>query len=222
MHAFGRAGVLILSSMSFGFTSSPPAQDSLEHARQVIAVAYPDLAAPGSKASLQLSTNQPWSGRIGAMHILLTGPKRRDDSEAELVVTYGSDEHGRLAMFLASGNYVSTERREQLRKVIDARGLDHPAISRLLAQHGARFGPTRDGAVAGDLRVGDYAKVLGPFDIISTRFAYRQEATEPSDRTVTMLWQVIARPQQTEAEELHFAFEPFEGKLVGIWRVPQQ
>jgi hypothetical protein len=194
--------------------------EMLEHARQFIRTAYPDLAGSGANVVIPLSLDQSWSGTaIRELRILVYRRDHPGSLPSDLVIRYTPDSDGFPQTLTASGPYVNAERHFQLMNEINAsKEFPNTAIVARLENLGAQFGPADGPKVAARLNLERFRPLLGELRILDARFLYR---TDDGSESAEISWRVNTEWRQgTATRRYRFGFEPFEGRLFAITRTP--
>jgi hypothetical protein len=135
------------------------------------------------------------------------------------------DEIGGPGLFqmMTIGPLANHDKLESLRRSVD----DHPTWSdtqviETMESSGARFGPDKKGALIAQLHLDRLGAILGPIHVHSAEFNLRNEAARQNNlESAELVWrvQISAGTQRRKLDYVLMA-EPFDGKVIGIVRLP--
>jgi hypothetical protein len=129
----------------------------------------------------------------------------------------------RVFSLSANGPAVNASRLEQLAHQIDSHpGWSDSEATKALLDAGARFGPTSEKELLEKLPVEGLRLLVGDYEVRSTHFTVRDAAQMREHLPSAMLFWTVTVTSHLKGRELtyYLNFEPFEGKLVSIGRIP--
>jgi hypothetical protein len=117
----------------------------------------------------------------------------------------------------------SAKKLEALRNLVESRPewSDDQAVS-ALKKDGARFGPDKKKAFMGSLPFDKTERFFGRLEITSVEFQHLQEGRDGNSAVTALCWKARADALFSEGTSARytFDFEPYEGKLTFLMRIP--
>lgn len=210
-----------------------PWKDPIPIMKEFLLAFYPELE--GQHLIMTVSADGPldvsgsfytFSVEVGrtsktSPQVRLLPPEMREPIHVGLFLFDPAD--GRVWKFTTGSELVNANKNEALRNSVEA----HPEwpdeqVVQALKDAGARYGPNDKDAFVQMIPLNKLEKFFGKLRIKSVEFKLRYPQREEPP-LAELYWSVHldGRGPRGRRATYHLTFEPFEGKLTSLWRLPE-
>lgn len=199
-------------------------QDNVSIVQAFVRAAYPDLSQGGLHAGItgSGSFDEAWV-KFSHIRVDIYGPteplRHPSDLAPRLSVTTVLSAHGRVLTVRASGEHLSTEKRDRL--IADANRRprwDESRINRELLARGARYTQAREVDFLRNLNLAALEPFIGSVVERSASFSTGYVDRANGSTLLSVDWRVEVETKGSGGQRQRYilAFEPFEGRLVRL------
>ncbi|HTZ75677.1 MAG TPA: hypothetical protein VMB47_17280 [Candidatus Aquilonibacter sp.] len=236
----GVAGAFCACASALASSQAFPRKNPARLAHEFLLTAYPDLPPKDFlKLSLEENIGSPWTQffRVSLDVVPLSTEEEINAKDSFTLDGRGGrippptntpvltgfvdfDGGERIQGFGVSGPLSNSDKNDAIQHLIQSHPewtneMDYEALEKA----GARFGPSDEQAFVQSIHIEKYRPFLGQLKVKSVTFEGPQERHQGTFGI--MYWEVRAeaRLHGGPVWEYSLLFEPFDGKLIGLWRI---
>lgn len=234
---FKRLGILLFFAACAAFAQLQPvgSNDRIATVKEFLISIYPDLSGVPVRLAIEDWRPLQLPGKLDFFSVLLlpaSDVKVPNCTQGQSTILSSSFQYdatsGILGSFSAHGQLVDEDRNKQLLALVrQHEEWDKPAVGDAMRKLGAQFPPEETDALRKAMPIQPLEGVYGPLRFISLEFPIHPDGcfdgTPSGERKpcVDLNWVAIFESDSPSKAVIFARFEPFGGRLIGLFRNPE-